>query len=57
MLITITPGMWLLINLLIENAIAAILDRVSAMTPEEVAAEIPIAEAEKAKLLEKLNSH
>jgi hypothetical protein len=47
----------LLVNLLIQNAISAIFNQVSAMTPEEVAAQIPIEEQRRADMAAERASH
>lgn len=53
-LITLTPQMWLLVSLLIENAINAAFDQVSKMTPEEVDAETRVQEERKKRLTAEL---
>ena len=53
-IITLTPQMWLLISLLIENAINAAFDRVSKMTPEEIEAQTAVEEERKKRLTAQL---
>jgi len=51
---TITPAMWMLIDLLISNAIKAIMNEVSQLTPEEVAERTAKEEERKKRLTEEL---
>lgn len=55
--ILLTPQAWLLFNLLVTNAITAIMNEVQQMTPEQIEAGIPVEEARKAKNMAELGSH
>ena len=55
--IVITPQMFLLINLLIENALRLALDTVGKMTPEEIDAGILAEEAKKTANMAELDTH
>lgn len=57
MAVTLTPEMWLYLTLAIDNAVAAILNRVSKMTAEEITAETVVEEAKKAALMVEINAH
>ena len=50
----ITPAMWMLIDLLISNAIKAIMMEVSQLTPEEVAERTTKEEERKKRLTDEL---
>lgn len=55
--LVITPQVYLLVTLLIENAIKLALDTVSKMTPEEIEAGIVVEEAKKRTLMTEIASH
>ena len=55
--VTITPQMWLLISLLIDNALRLALDTVAKMTPEEIATGIAVEEEKKKANMAELDSH
>lgn len=55
--VTLTPQAILLLNLLIQNAITLAFNKVSGMTPEEIAKETPIQEARNKTLTEELYGH
>ena len=55
--IVVTEGMWLLINLLVQNAIAAIFNEVASMTPEQIDAAIPVEQIRNQKLIAEIESH
>ena len=55
--VTITPQMWLLISLLIDNALRLALDTVGKMTPEEIATGIAVEEEKKKANMAELDSH
>jgi len=53
----ITPQMYLLVSLLIENALKMALDTVAKMTPEEINAGIEAEEAKKKANMLEIDSH
>jgi hypothetical protein len=55
--LVITPQMYLLISLLIENALKMALDTVAKMTPEEITAGIEAEEAKKKANMLEIDSH
>jgi hypothetical protein len=55
--LVLTPQMYLLISLLIENALKLALDTVAKMTPEEINAGIIVEEAKKKQLMAEIDSH
>ena len=55
--IVLTQEVMLLINLLVQNAIAAIFNQVSTMTPEEITAAIPVEQMRNQKLIGEIESH
>ena len=52
--ITMTPAMWMLVDLIISNAIKAALNEVSQLTPDQVAERTVKEEARKQKLTTEL---
>ena len=50
MAITMTPAMWMLIDLIISNAIKLALQEISQLTPEEIAARTTVEEGRKTRL-------
>ena len=52
--ITMTPAMWMLVDLIISNAIKAALNEVSQLTPDQVAERTVKEEARKQKLTDEL---
>jgi hypothetical protein len=55
--IVISPQVWLLVSLLIENAIRGIMDSVGKMTPAEIDAGIIVEEGKKRVLMAEIDSH
>lgn len=55
--IVLTPAAWLLINLMMQNAIAAIFNQVASMTPEEIDAATPVEQARNRNLIGEVESH
>ena len=55
--IIMTPQMLLYLTLGIDNAIATLVDQISKMSPEEIAAGIIVEEGRKKALMEKVDSH
>ena len=55
--IVITPQVWLLVSLLIENAVKAIMDSVAKMTPEEIDAGIIVEQGKKRVLMSEIATH
>ena len=52
--ITMTPAMWMLIDLLISNAIKIAMQQMSQLTPEEVDARILVEEERRRELTKEL---
>jgi len=52
-----TPEMLLYLTLGIDNALAALVNQISKMTPEEIAAGIIVEEAKKKQLMERVDAH
>ena len=48
--ITMTPAMWMLLDLIISNAIKVALQEVSQLTPEEITARTVVEEGRKTRL-------
>ena len=57
MAVTITPQMWMLVMLMIENALAAAFSTISTMTPEEIESGISFEEAKKSALMSVIQAH
>lgn len=55
--IVMTPEMLLYLTLGIDNAIAALVDQLSKMTPEEIAAGIIVEEGKKKQLMGRVDTH
>jgi hypothetical protein len=55
--IIITPQMWSLITLMIENAMATTFNQISKMSAEEISAGIATEEAKKVSIMAEINSH
>jgi hypothetical protein len=55
--LVLTPQMYLLISLLIENALKLALDTVAKMTPEEINAAIIVEEEKKKQLMAEIDAH
>jgi hypothetical protein len=55
--IVISPQVWLLVSLLIENAVRAIMDSVGKMTAAEIDAGIIVEEGKKRVLMAEIDSH
>lgn len=55
--LVMTPEMLLYLTLGIDNAIAALIDQVSKMTPEEISAGIIVEEGRKKQNMERVNAH
>jgi len=56
-MVTLTPEAMLLLSLLIQNAIAAIINQVSSMTPEEIALLTPVEQYRNTRLIAEIASH
>ncbi len=55
--IVMTPEMLLYLTLGIDNAIAALVNQIATMTPEEIAAGIIVEEGRQKQLMERVNTH
>lgn len=55
--LVLTPQMWMLITMMLDNALAAAIDTVSKMSPDEITAATAVEEERKKANMLKLDSH